>query len=135
GPLDRELTVRQRLARHLHAAEAAGLEHRDQVDLGAEDFLHAADVLVAGQPVDVAVEVAAAELDAAPRLDHLVAEGAALAALADLGAGNAHGKSLESGDRMAKRVETGCQGHGGWGTLRAGAAVGTGSGAVGGAAP
>ena len=42
-----------------------GCEHRDEVDLGAEDFLHAADVLVAVEAVDVAVEVAAAEFDAA----------------------------------------------------------------------
>src|SRR5205085_1967640 len=44
--------------------------------------------------VDVAVEEAAAELDAAARLDHLVAERATLAALADLGAGYGHWVSL-----------------------------------------
>ena len=37
---------------------------------------------VAGERVDVAVEVVAAELEAAARLDELVAEGPALAALA-----------------------------------------------------
>ena len=65
-----------------------------ELDLGAEDFLHAADVLAAVEPVDVAVEEAAAEFDAAARLDHLVAEGAALAALADLGARSGHTESL-----------------------------------------
>ena len=80
----------QRLAGHLHAAEAAGLVHRRELDLGPEDLLHAADVLGAGEAVDEAVEVVAAELDAAARLDHLVAEGAALAALADLGARCGH---------------------------------------------
>jgi hypothetical protein len=43
--------------------------------------------LAAGEAVDVAVDKFAAEFDAATRLDHLVAEGATLAALADLGAG------------------------------------------------
>ncbi len=90
GPLDRERAVRQRLAGHLHAAEAAGLQHRVELDLGAEDLLHAADVLDAGQRVEVAVEEAAAHLDAAARLDHLVAEGAAAAALACLGPGGRH---------------------------------------------
>ena len=74
--------MRQRLPRHLDAAKAAGLEHGGKLHLGAEDLLHAADVLLAVETVDVAVEIAAAELDATARLDHLVAEGAALAALA-----------------------------------------------------
>ena len=47
GALDRELAVGQRLAGHLDAAEAARLEHGVELDLGAEDLLHAADVLVA----------------------------------------------------------------------------------------
>ena len=74
-----------------------GCEHRVELDLGAEDLLHAAHVLAAGEAVDVAVEVAAAELDAAARLDHLVAEGAALAALAGLGARCGHGGSQGRG--------------------------------------
>src|SRR5215469_1615877 len=94
GALDRELAVGQRRAGHLHPAEAAGLEHRRELDLGAVDPLHAADVLLAGQPVEVAVEEATAELDTAARLDHLVAEGAALAALANLGARGGHWQSL-----------------------------------------
>src|SRR5215475_3620612 len=69
GALDRELAVGQRLTCHLDAAEAALLEHRRELDLGRKDLLHAADVLVAGEPVDVAVEVAAPEFDAPARLD------------------------------------------------------------------
>src|SRR5436309_431469 len=61
GALDRELTVRQRLAGHLNAAEAAWLQHRRQLDLGPVDLLHAADVLSAGEAVDVAVEELAAK--------------------------------------------------------------------------
>src|SRR5581483_6341721 len=90
GGLDPELALRQRFAGHLDAAEAAGalggLEHRD-VDLGAEDLAHAAHVGGAAEPVPVAVEVSAAELDAAARLDELVAVGPALAAFAGPGAG------------------------------------------------
>src|SRR5260221_1302738 len=74
GPLDRELAVRQRLAGHLHAAEAARLEHGGEAHLGAEDLLHAADVLLAVEAVAGAVEGAAAQLAGAPRARHLVPE-------------------------------------------------------------
>src|SRR3954447_19372158 len=90
GPLDRELAVGQWLAGHLDAAEAAWLQHCRELDLRPVDLLHAADVLLARESVDVAVDEAAAELDTASRLDHLVAEGTALATLADLGARSAH---------------------------------------------
>src|SRR3954447_9007417 len=103
GALDRELAVGQRLAGHLDAAEAAWLQHRRELDLGPVDLLHAADILLAGEAVDVAVDEAATELDTAPRLDHLVAEGTALAALADLGARSAHRQSLGIGGRGTKR--------------------------------
>src|SRR3954454_25998 len=106
GALDRELAVRQGLAGHLDAAEAARLQHRRQVHLRPIDLLHAADVLRTGEAVDVAVEEAAAELDAATRLDHLVAEGAALAALADLGARCSHRQSLgQAGSVKTKQIE------------------------------
>src|SRR4051794_31448591 len=104
GLLDRELAVGQRLAGHLHAAEAALLEHRAQLHLRPIDLLHAADVLSAGEAVDEAVEVAAAEFDATARLDHLVAEGAALAALADRGARGGHRQSLSSQSSGAQEV-------------------------------
>ena len=81
----------QRVAGHLDPAEAAGLQNGLEIDLGGEDVLHAADVLAAGQHVDEAVEVAAAHFDATARLDHLVAEGAALATLARLLASSWHG--------------------------------------------
>src|ERR1700761_9289204 len=103
GLLDLEGAMRQRRAGHLDAAEAALLEHGREVHLGAEHFLHAADVLAAVEAVDVAVEEAAAELDAASRLDHLVAEGATLAALAYRGAGYGHSVSLGRSDRGTKR--------------------------------
>src|SRR6476646_174121 len=103
GALDREGAMRKRVAGHLDAAEAALLQHRAQLHLGRVDLLHAADVLLAGKAVDVAVEVAAAELDAAARLDHLVAEGAALAALANLGARRGHPRSLGMPYRGTKR--------------------------------
>src|SRR5215203_3704344 len=64
GLLDRKRAVRQRRPRHLHAAEPAGLEHRRQLHLRRVDLLHAADVLVAGEAVDVAVEKGSAEFDA-----------------------------------------------------------------------
>src|SRR5260221_9974270 len=99
GPLDRELAVRQRLAGHLHAAEAARLEHGGEAHLGAEDLLHAADVLLAVEAVDVAVEVAAAEVDAAARLDHLFAERAALATPPDPCARNRHWVILRTRER------------------------------------
>ena len=104
GGLDPELALGQRLAGHLDPAEAAGglgeLEHVD-VDLGAEDLAQAAHVARPGELVLVAVEEAAAELDAAARLDQLVAEGAAAPALARLGRGSldgCHGESLRSGE-------------------------------------
>ena len=85
GGLDAKLALRQRLAGHLDAAEAAGrlgeLEHVE-VDLGAEDLRDAAHVAAAGELVLVAVEEPAADLEAAARLDQLVAEGAAAPALA-----------------------------------------------------
>src|SRR5665811_1308982 len=90
GALDRERAVRQRRAGHLHAAEAARPQHRVELDLGAEDLLHAADVLGPAQRVDEAVEVVAAELDAGTRLDHLVAERTALTALTGLLARSGH---------------------------------------------
>src|SRR3954451_16404574 len=82
--LDRELALGQRLTGHLHAAEAAGLQDGVEFYPGSIDALHAADVLDPGEDVVVAVEVMAADLHAASRLDHLVAEGAALATLACL---------------------------------------------------
>ena len=85
GGLDPKLALRQRLAGHLDAAVAAvslgGLEHR-QVDLGPKHLAHATHVAAAAQRVDVAVEIAAAELEAAARVHETIAEGAALAALA-----------------------------------------------------
>src|ERR1700748_522287 len=74
GLLDLEGAVRERRAGHLDAAEAALLLHRGEVHLGAEHFLHAADVLAGGESIDVAVDEAAADLDTSARLDHLVAE-------------------------------------------------------------
>src|SRR6476469_5423968 len=103
GALDRELAVRQRLAGHLHAAEAARLQNRRQLDLCPVHLLHAADVLLAGEAIDIAVEEAAAEFYATARLDHLVAERAALAALADGRARCGHAKSLGMRDRGTKR--------------------------------
>ena len=91
GALDRELAVGQPFAGHLHPAEAARLQDRLELDLGGEDALHAADVLAAAQHVDEAVEIAAAHFHAAARLDHLVAEGAALATLSGLLARRWHG--------------------------------------------
>src|SRR6201996_4582527 len=103
GLLDLEGAVRQWRAGHLDPAEAALLLHRGEVDLGAEHFLHAADVLAAVEPVDVAVDEAAADLDASAGLDHLVAEGATLAALPYLGASYGHWVSLGRSDRRTKR--------------------------------
>src|SRR5581483_255680 len=86
GPLDAELAVRERLAGHLDAAEALaaplGEQEEVEVDLGAEDLLHAAHVAGTGPHVLVRVEVPAAHLQAPRRVDQLVAEAAALAALA-----------------------------------------------------
>jgi hypothetical protein len=87
--LDPELALRQRVTGHLDAAEPARrlreLEHVD-VDLGPEDLAHAAHVATARQLVLVAVEEAAADLDAAPGLDQLVAESSAPATLGGFGA-------------------------------------------------
>ena len=84
--LDAELALRAGLARHLDAAEATRplrrLEHVD-VDLRPEDLAKAAHVVTAVERVAVAVQVAAAKLEAAAGLDQLVAESPALTALAD----------------------------------------------------
>ena len=81
--LDPELALRQRLARDLQPSEAAGvfrdLEHLD-VYLGAEDLSQTAHEGAARELVLVRIEVVAAHLETAPRLDHLVAEGPALPA-------------------------------------------------------
>src|SRR5215213_3541373 len=87
GALDRELTVRQRIAGHLDAAEALagalGEQEEVEVDLRAEHLVHAAHVAGTRAGVLVRVEVLAAHLQAAGRVHQPVAEATALAALAD----------------------------------------------------
>src|SRR5436190_3262724 len=83
--LDPVLALRERIAGHLDAAVAAaalrGLEVAD-VDLRAEDLAHASHVAGTAERIEVAVEVAAPELETSAGLHHPVAEGAALPALA-----------------------------------------------------
>ena len=91
--------MRQWLAGHLDPAETSRLEHSLELDLCAEDLLHAAHVLVSAEHVDVAIEEAAAHFDAAARLDHLVAERTTLPALAGSGClllslARGHGRSV-----------------------------------------
>src|SRR5262249_23951829 len=89
GLLDAELAVRERVASHLDPAEsltgALGEQEHVEVDLGGEDLVHAAEVPATGPGVLVAVEVLAPQLQAPGRVDELVAERAALAALAPVG--------------------------------------------------
>ena len=86
GPLDAELAMRQRIAGHLDPAEALtgalGEQEEVEVDLGAEDLVHAPHEAAAGARVLVGVEELASHLEAARGVDQLVAEGAALAAFA-----------------------------------------------------
>ena len=84
GRLDPELALRQRIAGHLDAAEAAvalGRLEAGDVDLAAEDLLHAAHEPAPGRAVDVAPEVRATHPQAVARLDQLVAESPATPAL------------------------------------------------------
>src|SRR3954468_4360894 len=85
-PLDAELTMGQRGAGHLDSPEALasalGEQEEIEVDLGAEHLVHAAHEAAARSHVLIGVEVLAAHLEAARRIDQLVAEGAALAAFA-----------------------------------------------------
>src|SRR5512144_635094 len=86
GPLHAELAMGQRLAGHLDAAEPLarplGEQEAVEVDLRAEDLVHAAHEAAAGARVLVGVEELAAHLQAARGVDQLVAEGPALSALA-----------------------------------------------------
>src|SRR3954447_1467046 len=75
-----------RIAGHLDSAEAVaralGLVEHIDVDLDAEDLVHAAHVAAPSLLVVVEIEVRAAGGDAAGRVHHAVAEGAALPAFA-----------------------------------------------------
>src|SRR5688572_17512155 len=85
GALDGGSALRQRPAGHLHAAEAKtralGLLEETEVDLDAEDLVHAAHVATPRRLVVVQVEKPATGVEAMRHLHHPVAERTALAAL------------------------------------------------------